>query len=91
MEYSRKDAYKNKTIYHFYENKLYGVGNGESPMIFEIELNGKQSKMNELKFKINSKTNPFLITSIEDIKDNKILYYGYVKIFFILSYIRIII
>lgn len=78
LEYSRKDAYKNKTIYHFYENKLYGVGNGESPMIFEIELNGKQSKMNELKFKINNKTNPFLITSIEDIKDNKILYYGYV-------------
>lgn len=78
LEYSRKDAYKNKTIYHFYENKLYGVGNGDSPMIFEIELNGKQSKMNELKFKINNKTNPFLITSIEDIKDNKILYYGYV-------------
>lgn len=78
LEYSRKDAYKNKTIYHFYENKLYGVGNGESPMIFEIELNRKQSKMNELKFKINNKTNPFLITSIEDIKDNKILYYGYV-------------
>ena len=45
LESSHNDAYKNKSTYQFYDNKLYGVGNGNTPMIFEIELKGKESKI----------------------------------------------
>lgn len=68
---------KKNSVYQFYDNKLYGVGNGISPMIFEIELKGKDSKIKNIEFNSNGKTNPFLITSIKEIKKDNILYSGY--------------
>lgn len=76
LEYSQQEAYKKKHVYQFYGNKLYGVGNGDSPMIFEIELKGKESKIKELKFKINDKINPFLTSTIKNIDKNLITFYG---------------
>lgn len=67
LESSQENAYKKNNMYQFYDNKLYGVGNGNSPMIFEIELLGKESKIKELEFKINDKINPFLTSSIKSI------------------------
>ncbi len=72
LESQHQNAYKNKSIYQFYNNKLYGVGDGDTPMIFEIELKGTESKINELKLKLADKTNPFLISSIESIDNETI-------------------
>ena len=76
LESSHNDAYKNKSIYQFYDNKLYGVGNGNTPMIFEIELKGKESKIKPLEFKIDGKVNPFLTGSIKNIENNSITLSG---------------
>lgn len=76
LESSQRGAYKKDSIYQFYDNKLYGVGNGNSPMIFEIELKGKESKIKELEFEINGKTNPFLIGSIRNIDHDFITFSG---------------
>ena len=76
MESDREEAYKKNYLYQFYGNKLYGIGRGESPMVFEIELNGKQSKMNEIKYSVDGKINPFLIEDIKKVSDGEILYYG---------------
>ena len=80
LEYNQKQSYNRDSVYRFYENKLYGIGNGDSPMVFEIELKGKGSKIQEIKYQVDNKINPFLITSIEDIDNDEILYYGYVTI-----------
>ena len=63
-----------------YNDKLYGVGNGVSPMVFEIKLNGKNSKIKEIEYQANEKINPFLITQINEINNNEILYSGYATI-----------
>ena len=76
LESSQQDAYKKDYMYQFYDNKLYGVGNGNSPMIFEIELKRKESKIKELEFKIDEKTNPFLISSIRNIDKDLITISG---------------
>lgn len=76
MESDKEEAYKKNYLYQFYGNKLYGIGRGESPMVFEIELNGKQSKMNEIKYRVDGKINPFLIEDIKKVSDGEILYYG---------------
>lgn len=71
------DAYKMKSVYQFYGDKLYGIGNGEeSPMMFEIDLNGKNSKMKELKYNVEGKINPFLVGDIRKISNDEISYYG---------------
>lgn len=75
LESSKKDAYSNKEAYQFYDNKLYGVGNGDTPMYFEIELNGKDSYLEEKKFTYNEKNvGP---VSIKKIENNYIIFYGY--------------
>lgn len=80
LEYSKKDSFSNDTVYQFYGNKLYGVGNGESPMVFEIQLQGKKSKLNELEYDLDGKFNPFLIREIKSISNDSIEYMGYITI-----------
>ena len=71
------DAYKMKSVYQFYGDKLYGVGTGEeSPMVFEINLDGRNSKIIELKYNVEGKINPFIIGDIQKINNDQILYYG---------------
>ena len=80
LEFNQKESYKKDYVYQFYGNKLYGIGNGNSPMVFEIELKGKESKIEEIKYKVDNKINPFLITQIKHIDNNEILYYGHTTI-----------
>ena len=80
LEFNQKDAYKKDNVYQFYENKLYGIGNGNSPMVFEIELSGEESKMQEINYQIDGKINPFLVTSIKEINHDEISYYGYATV-----------
>lgn len=72
LESNKTDAYKQNYVYQFYDNKLYGVGNGDTPMIFEIELNGTKSKLKELEFEVNGKANAFINASIRNIDHNQI-------------------
>lgn len=66
-----------KSVYQFYGDKLYGVGTGEeSPMVFEINLDGRNSKIIELKYNVEGKINPFIIGDIQKINNDQILYYG---------------
>lgn len=75
LESSDINAYKNKSTYQFYNNKLYGVGNGSTPMYFEIELNGKNSHIEEKTFIWNEKSvGP---VDIKNIENNYITFYGY--------------
>lgn len=75
LESSDINAYKNKSTYQFYNNKLYGVGNGSTPMYFEIELNGKNSHIEEKTFTWNEKSvGP---VDIKNIENNYITFYGY--------------
>lgn len=80
LEFNQKESYKKDYVYQFYDDKLYGVGNGNSPMVFEIKLNGKKSKMKEIEYEANGKINPFVITQIKEINNDEILYYGYATI-----------
>lgn len=80
LEFSQRESYKNDSVYQFYDNKLYGVGNGDSPMVFEIELKGLESKMKKIEYKVDDKINPFLITMIKHIDNKEILYYGHATI-----------
>ncbi len=81
LEYSTENAYKKDNIYRFYDNKLYGVGNGDSPMVFEIELNEENSSIKELEFKINGTENSFFGNmSIKNIEDDYITLSGYIFI-----------
>jgi len=76
LESSTSDAYKKNHMYRFYENKLYGLGNGNTPMVFEIDLNGKSSKLQELEFRVKE-TNSFIFcTTIDDINDKIIKLHG---------------
>lgn len=78
LESSVTNAYMNESTYQFYNNKLYGVGNGNTPMYFEIELNGKGSHIEEKKFKWNDKDiGP---TSIKNIENNYITVYAYTSL-----------
>lgn len=78
FESSDLNAFKNKSTYQFYDNKLYGVGNGNTPMYFEIELNGKNSHIEEKKFEWNGKEiGP---ADIKDIANNYITFYGYTSL-----------
>ena len=80
LEYNQMESYNKDYVYQFYENKLYGVGNGDSPMVFEIELKGLESKMKKIEYKVDDKINPFLITMIKHIDNKEILYYGHATI-----------
>lgn len=80
LEFNQKESYKKNHVYQFYNDKLYGVGNGISPMVFEIKLNGKKSKIKEIEYEADGKTNPFLISSIREINNDEILYSGYATI-----------
>ena len=80
LEFNQRESYKKDFVYQFYENKLYGIGNGDSPMVFEIELKGTESKIEEVEYKVDNKINPFLITQIRHIDNNEILYYGHATI-----------
>ncbi len=76
LESNKPDAYKKDFMYQFYNNKLYGIGNGDTPMIFEIELQGTKSKMKELKFQVDGQTNHFLTTSIRKVDNDSITISG---------------
>lgn len=79
LESSSKSAYKKKSMYQFYEDKLYGVGNGDTPMAFVFDLKGKDSSIKELNFKYNDQI--VGTTSITNsIEDNYINFYGIVYI-----------
>lgn len=81
LEYNTKDAYNKDYIYYFNNNKLYGIGNGDTPMIFEIELNAEKSQLKEINFKINNTENNFFgPLAIKDIYNNKITISGYIFI-----------
>ena len=82
LESNKTDAFKQNSVYQFYDNKLYGVGNGDTPMIFEIELNGTKSKIKELEFEVevNGKTNSFITPSIKNIDNNQISFSGLIFI-----------
>lgn len=70
------DAYDSKSTYQFYDNKLYGVGTVGTPMYFEIELKGKNSKIEEKNFVWEQQEiGP---TTIENIDSNYITLYAYV-------------
>lgn len=71
------DASNQKSVYQFYEDKLYGLGSGNTPIIFEYQLDGTKSKLKELKFKIED-TNIYP-TSLIEIKNNSIILKGYIK------------
>ena len=77
LEHTTKDAYKQDYLYTFYDNKLYGVGNGDTPMIFEIELNKENSKLKELEFVVNNHNDIFSMPSIKKIYNNTITFSGY--------------
>lgn len=81
LESSTVDAYKNSSMYQFYDDKMYGVGNGDTPMIFEIDLKGKKSTMRELNFKVKGTDNN-IFGNIDLIKREKnYLYFrGYIFI-----------
>ena len=64
---------KENSFYKFYDNKLYGVGIGSTPLIFEIELKGENSKIKELKYELNGKTNPFITLIISEVTDKNII------------------
>ncbi|MBE6161580.1 MAG: hypothetical protein E7158_05140 [Firmicutes bacterium] len=67
---------KGNSAYKFYDGKLYGVGTGDLPLIYEIELNKGKSKLNELKFDVDGKKNPFLTLIIDEIDGEKIILGG---------------
>lgn len=77
LESNQKESYNKDYIYRFYNNKLYGIGNGNSPMAFEIELNGDKSELKEIEYQLWGNVNPFLVTEIKEINEDKIIYYGY--------------
>lgn len=80
LEYTTKDAYKYDYLYTFYDNKLYGIGNGDTPMIFEIELNKEKSTLKELNFIVNNHNDTFSMPSIKMIYNNSITFSGYIFI-----------
>ena len=69
LEFNQRESYKKNNVYQFYNDKLYGVGNGISPMVFEIKLNGKKSK---IKMPISSIEH--IINFIEDLRNSNLLY-----------------
>lgn len=78
LESSKANAYRSRSTYQFYDNKLYGVGNGDTPMYFEIELNGKESRIEEKRFDYNGKlVGP---TDIKKIENGYITFYGYTSL-----------
>ncbi len=79
LESSHEDAYKVNSVYQFYNNKLYGVGNGNTPGVFEIALNGKNSKLKKLEFKMGDNfIGPAQI--IGKVENNYISFYGYTSL-----------
>ena len=79
LESSTFDAYKKDFIYQFYDGKLYGIGRGSNlPLMFTIELKGKDSVLDGISFKVGDKgIGP---TSIENIENNTIKVYGYIRL-----------
>lgn len=71
------DASNQKYVYQFYEDKLYGLGSGNTPITFEYQLNGTKSKLKELKFKVEDTI--IYPTALIEIKNNSIILKGYIK------------
>ena len=80
FESNMEGAYNEKTIYQFYNGNLYGIGQGDTPMIFQVKLKGEESKAESIKFMMNDEENPFLIREIKSIENNDILMSGYTYI-----------
>lgn len=80
LESSHLNAYKKDSMYRFYDNKLYGVGNGNTPLIFEIELKGKNSTIKEIELKVDNKKTFILTPNIKDINKNRITLFGLIFI-----------
>lgn len=70
LESSINDAYKSKLLYYFYYDKLYGVGSGNTPKSFIIELEGKNSILKEIDYKFNN--NVIIPSSIKSVDDDYI-------------------
>lgn len=71
------DASNQKSVYQFYEDKLYGLGSGNTPITFEYQLNGTKSKLKELNFKVEDTS--IYPTALIEIKNNSIILKGYIK------------
>lgn len=80
LESSTMEAYKKNYMYIFYENKLYGLGNGDTPNIFEIELNGKNSKFKELEFRVKDTNSAIFVNSLGSVDDKSIKLNGIIFI-----------
>lgn len=78
FESSKANAYRRESTYQFYDNKLYGVGNGDTPMYFEIVLNGKESHIEEKRFDYNGKL--VGTAEIRKIENGYITFYGYTSL-----------
>lgn len=70
FESSQTDAYVKNSVYSFVFNKLYGIGNGETPSTFIYELDGENSKMVDVDFKYKDKK--IIPSGIKDVDGNKI-------------------
>jgi len=81
LESSTTSAYNKQDIYTFHDGKLYGVGNGDTPMIFEIDLKGKNSKLKELNFKVKGTENSiFGNANILNVYNDRLTISGYIFI-----------
>lgn len=75
FESSQTEAYVKNSIYSFVFDKLYGIGNGDTPSSFIYELDRENSKMIDVDFKYNDKK--IIPSSIKDVDGNKIVFSVY--------------
>ena len=75
FESSQTEAYVKNSIYSFVFDKLYGIGNGDTPSSFIYELDRENSKMIDVDFKYKDKK--IIPSSIKDVDGNKIVFSVY--------------
>lgn len=77
LESSFKDAFNEKKVYQFYQDKLYGLGSGNTPTIFIYQLNGTKSKITKIGLKSDGVS--ITPTSLENVNANEIILKGYLN------------
>ena len=65
------EAFKEVSVYQFCYDKLYGI-RGDTG-IFEVELNGTETKIKELNFEIDGEPYVFIMPRIKEVDINKII------------------